>query len=665
MRRCGCSMGCCVVVVLVLLGAAVGYGCSSESNCISDEECSTGQRCNVDRGKCEPCPAHCDDRCCGDDGCGGTCAESCAGPSQICDPDSCICELCVPQCNGKCCGDDGCGGMCEDFCAGPELVCDPDSCACESCVPQCNGKCCGGDGCGGTCEDSCAGPGQVCDPGSCICEPCAPQCDGKCCGDDGCGGMCEDFCAGPGLVCDPNSCACESCVPQCNRKCCGGDGCGGTCDDSCAGPGQVCDPGSCICEPCVPQCDGKCCGDDGCGSTCQDACEGPGMVCDPPTCTCGPCVPRCEGKCCGDDGCGGTCEDSCTGPGQVCDPGSCICEPCVPQCTGKCCGDDGCGGICPDTCYLSGETCVLAACLCVPPGELGDPCPEGGLYPYAPECAAGLVCHAVPADGRIGECASGNYEDCWYSEPGVNPVCANGFCGMAFCTLPATRICGCPNGYHAEFPQYEALDGEEVICFPGNADYLGDYCSLGEINDCFPGTCSNGDCMGYFADGEFGTCSSFMDCSYIPAVFERDCVNGYCGVSACAFRPQPDGTCPDIAGRKYRIFEIQPGPRCIRAVPPASAGQPCILGDVNALWGDCAAGLACVGVPADGSYGACPGGIPDCVLVPASWNPSCTFGTDLCGGSFCAAECDGNGACPAGFESMTLGGLCYCAPASG
>ncbi len=46
---------------------------------------------------------------------------------------------------------------------------------------------------------------------------------------------------------------------------------------------------------------------------------------------------------------------------------------------------------------------------------------------------------------------------------------------------------------------------------------------------------------------------------------------------------------------------------------------------MNALWGDCAAGLTCVGVPADGSYGAC----------------------------------------AAGFEPMTLGGLCYCAPASG
>jgi hypothetical protein len=53
------------------------------------------------------------------------------------------------------------------------------------------------------------------------------------------------------------------------------------------------------------------------------------------------------------------------------------------------------------------------------------------------------------------------------------------------------------------------------------------------------------------------------------------------------------------------------------------------------------------------------------MLVPEAWNPSCTFGTDLCGGSFCAAECDGSGACPAGFEPMIIGGLCYCAPASG
>jgi len=201
--------------------------------------------------------------------------------------------------------------------------------------------------------------------------------------------------------------------------------------------------------------------------------------------------------------------------------------------------------------------------------------------------------------------------------------------------------------------------GERCICVVGNADYLGDYCALGEINPCFGPECAmNAACMGIFPDGEFGSCSAFWECDLIPAVFNRDCVNGFCGASICAYDPEADGTC--LAD--HRLFDWGFGPTCIRAVAPAGIGQPCILGDVNELWGECEAGLTCVGVPADGSYGACPGGIPDCILIPDSWNPSCPFETEQCGGSFCAEECDGNGACAAGFEPFDVGGTCYCRP---
>ncbi len=544
-------------------------------------------------------------------------------------------------------------------------VCNLATGQCEPCEQQCEGKCCGDNGCGGTCRDECAGPGQICEPATCTCESCVPQCEGKCCGDDGCGGSCADSCEGLALVCDPESCTCEPCIPLCDGKCCGDDGCGGTCQDDCVGFGQVCDLGTCTCAPCMPQCDGRCCGDDGCGGTCQNGCVGPEQVCDPGSCACEPCVPQCAGKCCGDDGCGGTCTDTCSGPQQACALGTCTCEPCVPQCEGKCCGDDGCGGICSDTCSSSLEVCVPSTCACMPPGELGDPCPDGGLHPDSPNCAEGLVCHAVPADGRIYECPSGSVDECWYTESDVNPVCIDGHCGMAFCTIPATRICGCPYGYHSYFPWYESIDGEEVVCFPGYADYGGDCCAWADINPCFYPFCASGDCMGLFADGKFGTCTTFLDCALIPPVFDRDCVNGLCGMSLCALDTQPDGTCPEQYGKQFRVFESPLGPRCIRAVSPAGVGEPCILGDVNSLWGDCAAGLTCVGVPADGTYGACPGGIPDCLLVPVSWNPSCSFVTSQCGGSFCAEECDGNGDCAVGYTPMIIGTTCYCAPSTG
>jgi hypothetical protein len=60
------------------------------------------------------CLPLCEQKSCGDDGCGGSCG-SCA-ENEACAEGQC---LCVPSCAGKTCGDDGCGGSCGE--------CEPDA----------------------------------------------------------------------------------------------------------------------------------------------------------------------------------------------------------------------------------------------------------------------------------------------------------------------------------------------------------------------------------------------------------------------------------------------------------------------------------------------------------------------------------------------------------
>ncbi|MDX9721178.1 MAG: hypothetical protein RBU37_10560 [Myxococcota bacterium] len=74
-------------------------------------------------------------------------------------------DVCVPDCEQRECGDDGCGGSCGDCLEG--FGCSDEG-LCQ-CIPQCADRCCGDDGCGGTCADACAS-GWACNVSSCDCE---------------------------------------------------------------------------------------------------------------------------------------------------------------------------------------------------------------------------------------------------------------------------------------------------------------------------------------------------------------------------------------------------------------------------------------------------------------------------------------------------------------
>lgn len=85
----------------------------------------------------EICVPDCKDKKVGDyDGCNGTCE-------------------CIPTCENRECGDDGCGSSCGDCEAGDcyDGVCMEFKKCDDVCVPSCEEGQCGHDGCGGTCGD--------------------------------------------------------------------------------------------------------------------------------------------------------------------------------------------------------------------------------------------------------------------------------------------------------------------------------------------------------------------------------------------------------------------------------------------------------------------------------------------------------------------------------
>jgi len=147
--------------------------------CQSNSDCPTGWACDLGTGKCkqQPCSSDLD------------CPTGFKCNSGVCERDSC-----VPQCTGKCCGDDGCGGTCPNNCPGG-YVCDLGTCQCKPDVAC-------------TSNDDCP-QDYYCDLTVNECKPvvCNPQCEGKCCGDDGCGNTCPNDCP-VGYVCNMTTCQC-------------------------------------------------------------------------------------------------------------------------------------------------------------------------------------------------------------------------------------------------------------------------------------------------------------------------------------------------------------------------------------------------------------------------------------------------------------------------
>ena len=316
--------------------------------------------------ECPACPATCQGKECGGNGCGGSCGQ-CA-PGDECQQG--VCVSCEPDCLGKNCGPDGCGGVCGDCPL-------PDSCQeglCVACQPSCQGKNCGSDGCGASCGE--CGDNQLCQDGFCKCKP---DCEGIECGPDGCNGTCG-VCP-QGLWC--NQGICSDCVPDCTGAECGDNGCGGSCgecpaDFSCTG--SVCVP------DCTSDCAGKECGPDGCDGFCGE-CPAD-FYCFEGVCVVD-CTPDCGGKECGDDGCSGQCGEC--GKSEECSQNQCV-PACVPDCSGAVCGDDGCGTACGQC--EAGYECAEGQCQVASDSDVQEQDTTGGIVVDTPTsgdsgCTAG------------------------------------------------------------------------------------------------------------------------------------------------------------------------------------------------------------------------------------------------------------------------------------
>lgn len=165
--------------------------------------------------QCKPCEPDCNNKDCGDNGCGGNCGICNHPPQNMCKDSETLIEY-MP--NGECI---------DNKCYYPynEIKCQygcKDN-ACQGCTPKCENKNCGPDGCGGVCPPSCSEL-QFCNPNG-ICECLYETCNGVCCDID--------------AVCYQGAC----CIPDCFNKECGPDKCGGSCGN--CEPPATCKQGIC------------------------------------------------------------------------------------------------------------------------------------------------------------------------------------------------------------------------------------------------------------------------------------------------------------------------------------------------------------------------------------------------------------------------------------
>ncbi len=355
-------------VVLTGCGGSNNGGCTSNTDCASDEYCDLTSKTCKPKTACNQVEK-CADLCCGDPCDTGTeCPDTC-GAGQTCNTTSCVCEACQPDCVDKDCGGDGCGGSCGS-CTGTD-TCD-NSGKCVPCQADCTGKVCGDDGCGGSCGT--CNTGEHCDNGACVT-----------------GGM------PPGDPCPNGDADCPTEWPTCLSG-------GGTtyCSKACTTDTDCGDP--------------NCCLDAGGSNFCFDytQCPGNSDVGDPcPFDTVNTDADACkEGLTClgiAASGTSGTCttDDDCSSLGEEINPdcvsGNCGASFCAEECPGGVAADCPAGTIGQD---------ISGTCYCVPKpnDECTDPINNIG-------CGAGekcvvysgaLVCATEGTGERLDACDSSN-----------------------------------------------------------------------------------------------------------------------------------------------------------------------------------------------------------------------------------------------------------------
>ena len=531
------------------------------------------------------------------------------GAGWWCDRTVWECKPCIPICEGKCCGGDGCGGTCTDNCTAPEF-CNTQTCGCVSgcqddgdcTTTQCciNNNCtemsCGTLECGNdpVCSKSCGtctAP-ETCNNGTCV-GPCADDTDctaTQCCINN----LCTEMSCGT-MECDDDPVCGKSCgtctAPETcqNGQCVGvnpgnlGDPCAfgdvnateGGCNAGleCLGIAADGNTGTCPGGAATECTDlhedwNRDCVNGNCGASfCSQPCDAQGNcpqffipldVGNPPECMCvpgggvgqpgDPCpwdtvnvsYPECAGGAClGNDdigSCPGGADAECTG----------VAGSWNPNCVGGVCGfsfcaDECVGGAC-DAGFNPGD--VSGTCYCIPDEDgtslEGEPCPFGDMHNSSDFCVSGLTCLG---NDNTGTCPGGTAAECGIPDV-QNPDCVAGVCGFSHCTARCDAAGNCGAGYVPEDV------GTPPVCYcvpgePGTAQ-LGDPCPFGAVNDtaesCAPGL----SCLGNPDDGTSGTCpgGNPTECTDIPANHNPDCVGTNCGASFCSEPCDAQRNCP-------------------------------------------------------------------------------------------------------------------------
>ncbi|MBM4395899.1 MAG: hypothetical protein FJ087_09430, partial [Deltaproteobacteria bacterium] len=300
-------------------------------------------------------------------------------------------------------------------------------------------------------------------------------------------------------------------------------------------------------------------------------------------------------------------------------------------------------------------------CFCQPKdtgdSQPGAACPFGDVNKDADFCVAEATCLGIEPATDTTACATP--DDCKGVFPGAT-VCIDGHCGTSFCSVPCGEGDTCEPG----FDPIQVGQEPDVACFCAPREVgtsgPGDACPFGTVNAEAEACDAQTWCLGMPADAESAACANDEDCPETVFAGNPDCVDGHCGTSFCAPKCT-DGKCEP----GFQPIDIDGACLCQpRVVGTAVAGDPCPFANVNLDAEACNLDTSCLGIPAAAGTPACVAPT-DCPKVDAEGNdllgtPDCTDGH--CGYSFCAAECDAEGACLAGFHPIDVDGTCYCAP---
>jgi len=265
-----------------------------------------------------------------------------------------------------------------------------------------------------------------------------------------------------------------------------------------------------------------------------------------------------------------------------------------------------------------------------------DPIDLDGGKDCIPDCE-GKCCGSDGCGGKCGDYCSDGY------------VCNTGTCECES-DVECHSNADCPEGFWCDRTVFECV---EIECIPNCS---GKCCG----SDGCDGTCPDVCPAGYMCDPATCRCDPVVctrdaDCMATQCCIDFDCVYMDCDNLQCG----PDPVCGKECG------PCPPDMTCVTGwcvwVGSGQPGDPCTFDTVNENAGFCLEGLLCLGIPADGTAGTCPGGsAEECVEMETVWNPDCVYGN--CGVSFCAEECGPEGYCPEGFEPQDVNGTCFCIP---